>query len=123
MRTSVFFFLLIVFSLIAISCKKNEAGGKSRIYGQVKHHGKGIPFSRVFIKYNASEFPGTDTLRYDAKVFTGADGNFSFDLYRGSYFLYGHGYDPGVPGLVSGGLKYILRNNEDKLLDVPVTED
>jgi hypothetical protein len=104
-------------------CKKNQPGGKSVLHGQVKHHEKVIPGSRVFIKYNASEFPGTDTLKYDAKVTTGADGTYSFDLYKGSYFLFGYGYDPGVPGVVTGGIKYQLRNNEEKLLDVAVSEE
>jgi hypothetical protein len=119
----------IRFSLVVLSafvlftfCKKNEAGGKSRIHGQVKHHEKIIPFSRVFIKYNAEEFPGTDTLSYDDKITADAAGAFSFNLYKGVYYLYGYGYDFGLPGRVTGGLKCRLRNNEDKLLDIPVAE-
>jgi len=116
-------FIVIVFSLTLLSCKKNQSGGDSSLHGQVKHHGKVIPSSRVFIKFDAEEFPGTDTMKYDAKVTTDAAGTFSFSLYQGTYFLFGRGFDPGVPGYVTGGLKYRLRSNEDKELDIPVTEE
>lgn len=117
-------FSLVVLSALVVFtfCKKNEAGGKSSIHGQVKHHEKIIPFSRVFIKYNAEEFPGTDTLIYDAKTSADATGTFHFNLYKGVYYLYGYGYDSGLPGRVTGGVKCRLRNNEDKLLDIPVAE-
>lgn len=117
------FSLLVLSALIVFTfCKKNEAGGKSSIHGQVKHHEKVISFSRVFIKYNAEEFPGTDTLNYDDKVSADAAGTFSFNLYKGVYYLYGLGYDSGVPGKVTGGLNCRLRHKEDRLLDIPVTE-
>ena len=119
MRTLV---AILILASALTACKKNEAGGKSKISGTVAHHGKLIPYSRVFIKYGATEFPGADTTKYDAKFFTGADARYSFSLYKGDYYLYGYGYDNGVPGDVAGGLPYKLRNNEDKKLEVPVTE-
>lgn len=122
MRIEKVFFLILI-TLLSAGCKKNQPGGKSILTGQVKHHEKVIPFSTVFIKYAAEEFPGADTLLYDSKVKTGADGRYSFSMYQGTYFLYGRGYDSGVPGTVVGGIKYHLRNNETKSLDVSVTEE
>jgi hypothetical protein len=114
--------LVIACLFTLIACKKNEAGGSSEISGKVTHHEKVIPYSRVFIKYNAKEFPGSDTSRYDAKFSTGLDGAYSFKLYKGDYFLYGYGYDPGVPGAVAGGIHIGLRKNEKSTTNVPVTE-
>lgn len=115
-------FIVAALSLIFVCCKKNQLGGTSKVTGIVAHHEKVIPYSRVFIKFNAKEFPGADTNLYDSKFSTGADGAYHFDLYKGEYFLYGYGYDPGVPGTVVGGISLKLRKNEDKKLDVAVTE-
>ncbi len=120
MRTTV---AIAVLFFAMFACKKNQAGGKSSIAGTVAHHGKLIPYSRVFIKYGATEFPGSDTTKYDAKFVTGADAAYSFKLYKGNYFLFGYGYDNGVPGTVTGGVPYTLRTNENKKLEVPVTEN
>lgn len=117
-----YFFLIVTVALLATSCKKNEAGGSSKVYGTVAHHGVAIPYSRVFIKYGAKEFPGTDTSLYDAKFSTDATASYTFELYQGDYFLYGYGYDNTVPGIVTGGVPYKLRKNESKKLEVPVTE-
>jgi hypothetical protein len=113
-------FLVVIFF---IGCTKNELGGSATVKGVVKHHSKVIGGSRVFIKYNASEFPGRDTTFYDAKVFADAQGRYSFACYKGKYYLYGFGYDDGVPGAVSGGIPINVRTKELLEIDVQVTED
>ena len=114
--------VLLSISLLLSFCKKNELGGSSKISGIVAHHEKVIPYARVFIKFDAKEFPGSDTSLYDSKFSTGADGAYSFKLYKGDYFLYGYGYDPGVPGTVVGGIHVKLRKNESNSVNVAVTE-
>lgn len=104
------------------ACKKNQLGGKSEISGRVTHHSKVIPNSTVYIKFNAKEFPGADVSKYDSQFKTDADGKYTFKCYKGDYYLYGIGYDPGVPGNVSGGVPVHIRNNEKVDMDVPVTE-
>lgn len=116
------FVVSVVFLLLFSSCKKNQAGGNSSIKGTVAHHGLAIPYSRVFIKFNATEFPGADTTKYDLKIATAADGTYSVNLYQGNYYIYGFGYDATVKSIVAGGLPYKLRKNEEKKLEVPVTE-
>ena len=119
---SIFFMHIIVLS---VSCKKNELGGNSKISGKVKHHSKAIAFASVFIKFNATEFPGADTLIYDSKVRADENGNFSFMCYKGNYYVYGHGYDYAIPAphIVVGGTPVKIRKNEKATLDVAVTED
>lgn len=113
---------LIAASSLLLSCKKNQLGGTSTIKGIVAHHSRAIPNSRVFIKFNAKEFPGEDTTVYDAKVTADAGGNYSIKCYKGDYYLYGFGYDDLIKQNVSGGVPVHVRRNEQVNSDVPVTE-
>lgn len=124
MKTTVSFFIAIA-SLLLFSCIKNQLGGNSKINGTVKHHSKAIAYATVFIKFNATEFPGTDTLQYDSKLKADENGQFLLKLYKGDYFLYGYGYDYAIPApyLVKGGVAVKLRSNENSDITVAVTED
>lgn len=120
-RTISFLLLLIIG---ASACKKNQLGGKAVVQGYVKHHGKNIPYARVFIKLKCYEFPGNDTNVYDDKVITDVNGYFKINFYKGDYYLYGFGYDYSIPAphIVSGGTHVYLRYNEQKNMDLYVTE-
>jgi hypothetical protein len=109
--------------LLAAGCKKNQLGGKSSVSGTVTHHEKLIPFSRVFVKFNAKEFPGSDTTKYDHRIETGADGKYTFSCYKGDYYLYGKGFDTGISEVVTGGIHVKVRSNENVDATVHVTED
>ncbi len=117
-----------VLVLLAVSvitaCKKNQLGGKSMVQGKVMHHSKLIANARVFIKFNAKEFPGSDTSKYDAKLSADASGSYSFSCYPGNYFVYGFGIDLGVPAPhhVVAGIPVKVRQNETVKADIPVTE-
>ena len=52
------YIILVVFALSFFGCKKNQLGGKSNIKGKVMHHDLAIPYAMIYIKYNATEFPG-----------------------------------------------------------------
>ena len=116
--------ILCLFLLSVVSCKKNALGGKCTVQGRVMHHSKLIANARVFIKFNAKEFPGADTTRYDAKLSADALGNYTFDCYPGNYYLYAFGIDLGVPAPhhVVAGIPVKLRQNETVKADIPVTE-
>lgn len=119
------FFFSTLFILAVSSCKKNELGGTSSINGTVMHHSKVIAKASVFIKFNAKEFPGADTTKYDEKVRVDANGNYNFKCYKGDYYLYGFGYDYGIapPYEVVGGVPVRIRKNEHLQIDLAVTED
>lgn len=116
--------VLFVLSLI-ISCKKNQMGGKSSIHGKVAHHSRAIPYAGVFIKFNAKEFPGEDTIAYDDKVYADANGEYTIKCYKGDYYLYGYGFDYSIaaPYIVVGGTPVHVRNREDVEIEVAVSED
>ncbi len=112
--------------VVAISCKKNGTGGEATIAAITKHHDRVIPFSTIYIKYGAKEFPGTDVSKYDAAQVTDKEGHTHFEnLLRGDYYLYGVGYDSSAKAPVKGGTPITIKKSEKKKeidLTVPVTE-
>jgi hypothetical protein len=117
-------FLAMMVSLVG--CKKNQLGGKSKVKGIVAHHGKPIADATVYIKFNATEFPGEDVSLYDASVKANQSGYYEVtNFYKGNYFLYAAGTDPAIaaPSVVKGGIAVSLRSREEKDIDIPVSED
>jgi len=120
--------LLLLFPLLMLvlgsACKKNELGGKSTIKGVVMHHTKIIPGARVYIKFDATDFPGDDVSKYDSYVDADQDGNYSFKVYKGEYYLYGVGKDYAIaaPYDVVGGVAVKVRTKETITKTVAVTE-
>lgn len=122
-----FFKLSFVIFMLAFlsSCKKNQVGGKASLNGLVAHHGKAIPNAVVYIKYNTTEFPGSEPSSYDTSVDADSFGNYTIKFYKGSYYIYAVGLDMGIPYpyKVSGGLSVSLRNKEHLSKDIAVTEE
>ncbi|MBA3704472.1 MAG: hypothetical protein H0W84_00800 [Bacteroidetes bacterium] len=112
----------IMFFITIISCKEGN-GGKSNVSGYVKHHDKKIPNAVVYIKYGATDFPGTNTANYDVSVTADASAHYEFkDLRKGDYYLYSVGYDNSGPYTVTGGVGVKLKYNKTTITDIPVTE-
>ena len=121
--------VLLAFCVVTIlattSCHKEGTGGKSSVSGNVKHHTKLIPNAIVYIKYGATEFPGTDVSNYDASITSDTNAHYEFkDLRKGDYYLYGVGWDPsgGAGFSVTGGVGIKLKYNNASTNDIPVTE-
>ena len=120
--------LLALTSIIVLtftSCHKEGTGGHSSVNGNVKHHSKLIPNAIVYIKYGATEFPGTDVSKYDDHITSDTNAHFEFTgLRKGDYYLYGVGIDNALPlpGTVTGGIGIKLKYNKSSTNNVPVTE-
>jgi hypothetical protein len=125
MKTLIKLFLISTLILSFSACKKNQTGGKATLKGVVKHHDKPIPEAYVYIKFNSSEFPGDDYKLYDTYVQADANGNYSITFYKGTYYVYAVGRDLDIasPFEVKGGLSVSLRNKENLVKDIAVTED
>ena len=115
-KYKIYFVFLLCFVLFG--CRKNESasGGKASISGFVEFTGiiNGIYVSNahisrntvVYIKYDATTFPGTDVSQYDSQQNVDSKGNFNFGLmFEGNYYLYatgdyidGYGYSYAVSG-------------------------
>jgi hypothetical protein len=124
MKKTIILSLAVIVSLIFFSCKKNQIGGNASVKGVVSHHGKPIADAYVYVKFNATEFPGDDYKLYDTYVQADANGNYSINLYKGSYYLFSKGYDMDIPSpyIVSGGLSVSVRNKENLSRNIAVTE-
>ncbi len=117
-----FLFALLVSS--ASSCHKEGVGGTAGITGTVYHHEQPIPNCVVYIKFDATDFPGELPSDYNISTTADASGHFEFArLYKGNYYLFGKGYDTKIQAVVKGGVPVNIKRNKVVEQDVPVTED
>jgi hypothetical protein len=125
MRALLFTFFMLTM-ILQTSCKKEDAADPmGRIFGQVLHHDDPILGANVYIKYNATEFPGSLPSDYDDLTLASeVDATFEFnDVPQGSHYLFGIGEDTDCSCQVLGGIPVILHSNTDTLQTiVPVTE-
>ncbi len=124
------FFLLCL--IILYSCKKAGLGGDNTLVAFPQHHGKPI-FSHstpnyrdtVFVKFNATEQPGTKPSDYD-RAFIGEAGENHVHIHGlqiGKYYLYTVGWDSTISQRVKGGVSIELKKlTAETEVDIPVTE-
>lgn len=105
MKKYLVFLNLFLLSLLFLpGCKKDDSlkneKGQTVVHGnitlkvRVMHHWWGVPYLPVYLKRNATSWPGTDSTKYEYKVVADNDGNCKFEqLFPGKYYLYAHGYD------------------------------
>ena len=125
-------FLLLVFVLFA-SCKKDGKDatamvkGTNRIIVSVYHHTVALPGIQVYLKYNVTEFPGTDLSVYDWNTTSDNSGVAVFEnLFEGNYFLYAKGFDQNIGMNVIGASPVVLNSstisNNEVYITLYVTE-
>lgn len=114
---------ILAFTIIS-SCKKEGTGGKATIMGYVKHHSAPIPNATVYIKFGATESPGTSPSNYDANITADANGKYEFkELNKGDYYILSIGYDSAISNTVIGGTgAKIKKKTETVNTDIPVVE-
>jgi hypothetical protein len=122
-------FIALTFAILAFSaCKKNGTGGDNAIAAFPKHHGLPIPNATVFIKYGATELPGTSASDFDDSKVAVKEGTVAahahFDgLLKGNYFIYSIGFDSTINETVSGGIAVKIKTKSgEQDVEVPVTE-
>lgn len=124
MKTKIITVLIAV--IVIASCKKEGTGGDATVATIVQHHGKNIPYSTVYIKYGAKDFPGEDVSKYDANQKTDKEGHTHFEaLQKGDYYFYAIGYDSATMATVKGGVSLDIKRKDKKNkieLFVSVTE-
>lgn len=125
MKKILAYHLILLMLMVTFSCKKNQLGGKASVKGRVIHHSLPIANAIVYIKFNATEFPGDDLSLYNTSVTADAQGNYEItNFYKGNYYLYAKGYDYTIasPYIVKGGISVSVRNGEHLNKDIAVTE-
>jgi len=128
-------FILCLVVLVSCSKKQNEttpAGnvvvkGSIGLYVTTMHHTWAVPNLSVFMKKNATEWPGTDTTLYEWRAVTDASGMILIrDLFPGKYFLYAKGFDSvfgtNVIGYIPVDLNSSTVENDEAHYTIPVSE-
>ena len=98
MRILKYIFILSV-SIVLFSCKKEKESSPS-VTGTIIlnvhaiHHSWDVSNVKIYIKANASVFPGADSTQYDRYIFSDGYGKVSFtQLTPGNYYIYASGFD------------------------------
>jgi len=94
-------YLILFFGIITSSCKKDADVSKNKIVPapislevHAVHHSWDVPGINVYLKKNATEFPGKDSSLYEYQGKTDGYGKYTFEhLYLGNYYLYATGFD------------------------------
>ena len=132
-----FVILLFIVSFTS-ACKKDEnvekqicpagPGGNLELSFFVTHHDTLIPGAEIYVKFNATEFPGTDPANYDRVLLTGTAGHERGHAHLpfmtcGRYFIYSVGYDSLISDSVFGGIPVNITKTEGtETINVHVTE-
>jgi hypothetical protein len=124
--------MFILLAIAFLACKKEEnSGDGSVIKGVISlsvhavHHTWDVPGIGVYMKTNASVFPGKDSTLYEYKARADQYGKVVFEnLLPGKYFVYASGYDSLFGSMVIGELpvslysEYLNSNQADVTIQV-----
>src|SRR5262245_40153376 len=89
------FFLLLIAAMF--SCKKQDQVFTSSIsvQGTVKHHSWTVGYVNVYMKANATVYPGPNPAAYDTVITAYSNGDFLYsNLAPGNYYFFAKGFDP-----------------------------
>ncbi|MEI6815432.1 MAG: hypothetical protein WCL14_02385 [Bacteroidota bacterium] len=118
--------LAILMTIVVASCTKAGLGGQNTIIATPQHHGKDIPGCVVYVKFGATELPGTSPSDFDVNFsvpFTKVPVTIS-GLMKGNYYLYAVGYDTTISQTVTGGMPVSISESAgETLMALPVTEN
>lgn len=108
--------IIFSFLLICASCSKNDdenvVQAKIELNVQCKHHSWNVAAIDVYLKKNATQWPGQDISQYDLHKQTDIDGMATFsNLGPGNYYVYATGYDVIWGDTVIGYDDVLLDNN------------
>jgi hypothetical protein len=117
---SSFFFLLFT-CFVFSSCKKSgvtDSQGNVIVKGEIQltvhvlHHSWGVSYINVYLKRNATQFPGRDSTKYELMVQADPDGYAVFEnLYPGNYYAYTSGQDYYFGAPVIGYMPFVLNSS------------
>ncbi len=113
---------IILISLVVLiinSCKKDDgpSGSGPIVKGSISleahavHHTWDVYGIMIYLKRNATEFPGNDTSVYEYSGVADSYGKYTFEnLYPGNYFVYAAGFDNIWGDNVAGYAAVVLDN-------------
>lgn len=119
-------------SMLAIGCDKNDddslqvatddpivagKGGPATLYVIPQHNGFDIDSCRIYVKYNTSTKPLNNVYddSADVEMVNGRPTARFWYLNKGSYFIYGKGYNIWTSEVIMGGTPYKIITQSDGL--------
>ena len=121
--------LLLLPAMTLFSCKPSDEentagkGGAGVLRITPQHHKTPIKNARVYIKYNASDYPASFDDSTTAVQVNGTPVATFSGMKEGRYYLYGKGHDSLISEDVQGGLPFHLHSQDTQSVTVFVTED
>lgn len=131
MKTLLFSLTLLAIGFASCEEKRRDTvqieGGDVTVTARVMHHSWHVAGAKVYIKANATQFPGTDSTLYDSFKISDTYGYVRFEhVPNSNYYLYSTGFDPNVAKPVWGYIPFSVSTvkGETKEIDitVPVSE-
>ena len=113
----IFVLTILLFTGCEKDAERNSDGhiivkGSNRLIVSVIHHTWAVTNIQVWLKEDATEFPGTNTSLYDWSATTDAGGTAIFnELFPGNYFLYAKGFDTVFGAEVHGYYPVVLNES------------
>lgn len=109
------------------SCERKEdniagKGGNATLKVTPQHHGDDIDSCTIFLKYNAQDLPSSYDEQIDCVMENGKPVATFSNLKKGEYYVYGSGWDPDINQAVVGGIPYVITEEKELNITVPVTE-
>lgn len=128
MKRNRFLSLMVIAMVGFTACKERCKGGDDgmlTIVAYPKHHGAETKPLWAYVKFEAEEFPGTDSNSYDMVIKGDSTENHIElpNLSCGSYYIYEIAYDPAIQAIVTGGIPYSTDQETGEVnVDIPVVE-
>jgi hypothetical protein len=120
------YFIVLISFIGVFSCRKEELiagkGGSASLSIIPQHHGLNIANSKVYIKYNAKNTPTYYDDSAQTTLQNGIPTAVFSELKKGSYYVYGTGFDTSVMQNVKGGIPYEIESETAQTIYLPVTE-
>jgi len=126
-------FIFVLPLLFVLSCKKDDTKTPRIIEGSISlevhasHHSIDVPGIIIYLKKNATSFPGNDSSVYDYKGMADGYGHYTFTkLFPGNYYVHASGYDSLWHSYVRGNIPILLDettlSNNEMYVNVEVSE-
>lgn len=124
-------FALSIILLFACNKEKNDnpvvISGAISLEVHAVHHTLDVPAIMIYLKKDATTFPGNDSSIYSYRGMTDGYGKHTFEkLFPGNYYVYASGYDSIWHSMVTGNIPIVLDaatlNNNEASITVNVSE-
>lgn len=103
MRTIFRYILLLCVALTFTTCYKAGTGGKASLNIHVFNGNEIVPYATVYVKYNASTWPGTNASYHNEAVCDHSGFALFNKLKKGDYYFYATKYDTASGAFLEGG--------------------